>query len=190
MLTRILAISLLSAVSMASSAQFAPLPDVKNIHKVSSPIQAREVHALDATFEMDVSLLATVALAEDMKAPTAVMWVVRNRARAWHRGSLLAAVTFGESFGTRKVWIPGQPSEWRPIDLKGFPNHPLRKSFENTATLILLNRLKDPTGGATNFHRIGSWDPPWAPELSNRRIFGSHYFYRAVKVIPSKEISN
>jgi hypothetical protein len=137
---------------------------------------------LDATFEMDAALLATVARAEDPRAPTAVMWVVLNRAAKYHDGDIYAAVMTGESFGTLRVWEEGQPAEWRRIRLNWPRNH-RQIQLEDLAYKVLLGFVHDPTGGATHFHRMGTWEPPWAPPLAQRQIFGSHYFYQDIKVV-------
>jgi len=131
------------------------------------------LHPVDARFEMDARLLASVARAEDPKAPTAVMWVVINRARAWHKGDIGAAVTTGEAFGTRRNGI------WEPINLN-WPRNLRMTQLEGLAYHILLGKVKDPTRGATHFHRVGTWEPPWAPPMRERKMFGSHYFYKAM----------
>jgi len=139
-------------------------------------------NVLDAAFEMDASLLATVARAEDPRAPTAVMWVVLNRAAKYHDGDIYAAVMTGESFGTLRVWEEGQPAEWRRIRLK-WPHNHRQIQLEGLAYRVLLGFVDDPTGGATHFHRMGTWEPPWAPPLAQRQIFGSHYFYQDIKPV-------
>jgi len=176
-----LAAGALLLASVVSSAVYAPpadMPEPRLQLTVEHSYAINVSHPEDAQLEMDAGLLAAVARAEDPEAPTAVMWVVRNRARAWHKGSIAKAVFDSESFGTRKngVWVPIRtywPRNSRMIQLEGI------------AFQVLMGQRKDPTGGATNFHRVGTWEPPWAPPLPMRRVFGSHYFYKAYK--PPKE---
>jgi spore germination cell wall hydrolase CwlJ-like protein len=174
-----LAAATLLLASFTTSALFAPptnLPVVREQLTVHRTMEITTVHPDDATLEMNATLLAAVARAEDPNAPAAVMWVVRNRARAWHRNDLFRAVFDGESFGTRKK-LGGA---WEPIRTN-WPRNARMIQLESLAIQVLLGKRKDPTGGATNFHRVGTWEPPWAPPLNMRKVFGSHYFYKAYK---------
>ena len=137
-------------------------------------------HPVDAVFEMNARLLASLALAEDPEAPTAVMWTVMNRTHQCEC-SILTAVVTGEAYGTRKRWTSDGPVEWRPSwGHKWRSRYSLRRldKLEELAYAVMLGRRADPTGGATHFHRMGTWEPPWAPPRAARMIFGSHYFYR------------
>jgi hypothetical protein len=179
---RVAAAALLIA-SISTSAVFAPvdLPDVRRTPTVERTHQIATIHPDDARLEMDARLLASVARAEDPEAPTAVMWVVKNRAIHWYRGDLTRAVTDGEAFGTRYTRGPNA-GKWVPISLN-WPRTPRMMELEALAYKVLLGQRRDPTGGATHFHRVGTWEPPWAPPLNMRKVFGAHYFYKAVKPV-------
>lgn len=142
-------------------------------------------HPDDATLEMDARLLASLALAEDPQAPTAVMWTAINRSRACGC-PLLEVVTTGEAYGTRKRWSSGRV-EWRPSwGRKWNPTYADRlDQFEVLAYRVLTGLNPDPTYGATHFHRRGTWEPPWAPPLTARHLLGSHYFYRELSQLGS-----
>lgn len=168
----------LAAVVLLSSVVAGVVTAPPELPPFESPLKPKiqvvsMAHPDDAMFEMDARLLASVARAEDPNAPTAVMWVVINRANKYHNGNLWHAVTSGEAFGTRKN------GRWEPIKLT-WPRNARMDQLESRATMILLGKVKDPTGGATHFHRVGTWEPPWAPPLPRRSTFGSHYFYRAM----------
>jgi hypothetical protein len=107
------------------------------------------------------------------------MWTAINRSRACGC-SLLEAITTGQAYGTTKQWSSGRV-EWRPSWGRKWSSPFARKrldQFEILAYRILTGLDPDPTGGATHFHRRGTWEPPWAPPLTARLLLGSHYFYR------------
>ena len=137
-------------------------------------------HADDAAMQMDAHLLASLALAEDPHAPAAVMWTALNRSQACGC-SLLEVITTGEAYGTRKRWVNTGRVEWRPSWGRTWHTAWAQQKldqFEVLAYMVMIGMKHDPTGGATHFHRRGTWEPPWAPPLTARLLLGSHYFYR------------
>lgn len=138
--------------------------------------------ALAAQAEMDAALLAAVAKQEDAGAAEAVAWVVLNRAGCEIRPEgftcarpFLAVITEGRAFGTWRAgrWTPSWGREWsHPLDVAELAE------VEGEVTAVLLGYVPDPTGGATHFHRLGTWTPGWAPAPSAWRILGAHAFYR------------
>jgi len=116
-----------------------------------------------AWLEMDVDILAGVALNEDPTAPAAVMWVVLNRAE----GQLLETVATPAAFhGLREetpIVTPWDRRRWARL--------------REVAWDVLLGLRNDPTGGARHFHRRGTWTPPWAPERASWVSLGAHHFY-------------
>lgn len=58
------------------------------------------------------------------------------------------------------------------------PRRPAAASVVAEVRRVLQGLVPDPTSGATHFHRVGTWVPPWAPGPARRRTFGSHEFYR------------
>lgn len=128
-----------------------------------------------ALLEADAQLLAELAVAEDPLAVAAVTWVVVNRSRASSR-PLLAEVVAHRQFGTRirGRWFASWPrtSRWRKA-------HALKVAAAlEVVRLVLGGQLPDPTGGATAFHRLGTWTPPWAPGPTRWKVLGRHSFYR------------
>jgi len=136
-------------------------------------------HPDDAVLEMDARLLASLALAEDPQAPAAVMWTAINRSRACGC-SLLEVITTGQAYGTTKQWSSGSV-EWRPSWGRRWRSARAFRQLDRlevVAYRALVGLDADPTGGATHFHRRGTWEPPWAPPVTARLVLGSHYFYR------------
>jgi hypothetical protein len=126
--------------------------------------------------EMDADVLADVALGEDPDALDAVMWTVINRARLSGR-SAVEEVQSGRAYGTRigDRWVPS----WRRAPGRRWRGAPWEwQRARRTALAILEGEIPDPTGGATHFHRSGTWTPPWAPESEDWTEVGRHYFYR------------
>lgn len=141
-----------------------------------------------ALVEMDADILAGVATAEDPHAAAAVAWVVLNRAGCRFLESapapgyscvrpLLEVATARDGFGTVRVWAGDSAPSWRP---SWRPGRGATARAEAVALEILAGALPDPTGGATHFHRVGTWVPPWAPGPRARQRFGSHEFYKAL----------
>ena len=139
---------------------------------------------LGAWLGMDADVLADVALGEDPWALAAVMWTVVNRAGCPGRPPgpcaelLEAVVRRGQAYGSvrggrfQRAW--GSPpgafwARYRPGAWAG---------AREMAQDVLLGRVPDPTGGATHFHRRGTWRPPWAPAAACWRDVGQHHFYR------------
>lgn len=144
--------------------------------------------ALAALLEMDADILAGIAKGEDADAAVAIQWVVLNRAGCQFLRDapgpsyscvrpLLAVAIDNRAFGTMKrgrfipSWWPGR-EWWHPADRLQLAE------IEGTANAVLLGYVPDPTGGATHFHRLGTWTPPWAPTRRKWRIFGVHAFYQ------------
>ena len=126
--------------------------------------------------EMDVDLLADVAMGEDPEALAAVMWVVLNRRRGAE--PLETTIRRGRAFGTMK------DGRFRPAWHRA-PGHRWARFYpgawaeaQETAWDVLLGLRSDPTGGADHFHRRGTWRPPWAPTDVSWVLVGSHHFYR------------
>ena len=137
-----------------------------------------------AWLEMDADVLADVALGEDPNALAAVMWTVINRQRSstlWdstpYEPLIEQVVQSGHAYGTMKRgrFIPAgsqaPKSRWKHR----------RMAWEFAQTMawdVLLGLQPDPTGGATHFHRRGTWTPSWAPERAQWIRRGAHEFYR------------
>lgn len=138
------------------------------------PLSGPSYNAVDALLEMDAALLRDLAMGEDPRAPVAVVWVALNRARCGGTDFLdcdrpiVEAVTSGRAFGTwkRGQWRPSWAREWNAPDVEG------------AVYAVMLGYVPDPTGGATHFHRAGTWTPPWAPKRDQWEMHGSHWFYK------------
>lgn len=154
-------------------------PDPVVLPKVA-PAPAAEVRdlALAALEEADAEVLAQLATAEDPEAPAAVAWVVLNRAGcrppglSGCRAPVLEVVRARRQFGTslRGVWR----AAWSP---RGESSVRARA----VVSAVLQGLVADPTDGATCFHRVGTWVPPWAPARGRWKVLGSHAFYRPQK---------
>lgn len=160
----------------------APLPEPRTPVTVAPLPGPEPPEALGALIEMDAALLGAVAKQEDAEAAEAIAWVVLNRAgcEIGPKGyacarPFLTVVTEGRAFGT---WLSGR---WRPSWGRRW-THALDRAqlaqVEGDVAAVLLGYVPDPTGGATHFHRLGTWVPPWAPAPSEWRTFGAHAFYR------------
>lgn len=146
-----------------------PLPPV-----AARPDVPARVDAGAAELEADAFLLAQLATGEDPRAPVAVAWVALNRAGCQVaplrcRVPLLQIVSARRQFGTIKggAWYPA----WTPGSFA-------RTDVQAEVWKVLRGAAPDPTGGATHFHRVGTWTPPWAPARRSWRVYGSHAFYR------------
>lgn len=140
-----------------------------------SPAREEPSAALAAELEADAYLLAQVATGEDPKAAAAVTWVVLNRAGCQVaplrcRVPVLQEVKKHRAFGTMKG------GRWHPAWTPGRSAH-VRVLAEVVA--VLDGRIPDPTRGATHFHRVGTWTPPWAPPSRFWTRHGSHSFYKS-----------
>lgn len=180
-------------VAVLIIAALLPIPMESGMPPVSEPalFRAPEPEAPEAGaawVEMDAAILAGLATAEDPHAAGAVSWVLLNRAGCTFltdapppayscARSLMAEATARHAFGTIRVWPGDTEPSWRPA---WYPGRPAAPGAELTAAAILAGSLPDPTGGATHFHRVGTWVPPWAPHPRARQRFGSHEFYRAL----------
>jgi spore germination cell wall hydrolase CwlJ-like protein len=163
------ALVILIAVSLIPSTREDPLPAPADWTSA-----APTFGAADAELEADAFLLAQLATGEDPRAGAAVAWVALNRsgcrvAPLRCREPLLRTVSAHRQFGTvrRGVWHPA----WTP-------SSPARSDVQREVWRVLLGAVPDPTGGATHFHRLGTWTPPWAPSRRAWRVHGSHAFYR------------
>lgn len=135
--------------------------------------------------EMDVDVLADVALGEDPNALSAVMWTVINRQHSpvkWDctpcEPLLEQVVQSGRAYGTVRggrfipAWTQDPALRWesrRPMSWR---------LAQTIAWDILLGLESDPTGGSTHFHRSGTWTPTWAPARASWIRHGAHHFYK------------
>jgi hypothetical protein len=136
--------------------------------------------ALAAQAQADALVLAVVAKSEDPDAAAAVMWTVLNRARL--AGTTPLAVACSGAYGT---WRGGRRYESWTWDPGARWPHPLDQAqlrrLQALALRVLAGQVPDPTGGATHFHRVGTWVPPWAPEPAAWVPQGQHAFYREAR---------
>lgn len=170
-----LAVTLAGYVSVWIGYVPGPLPTPATPVAVAAVPGPTIVDAHEAQLEDDARRLADVAMGEDRDAAVAVMWVVLNRAGG---RPVLEAVTEGRAFGSmirgrfHPSWSLDPYDRWR---------HPMSVAemhrLEGVAQAILLGYIPDPTGGATHFHRIGTWTPPWAPTRDEWTRHGVHVFY-------------
>ncbi len=111
----------------------------------------------------DARIVAEVILGEDPTAPTAIAWVIKNRA---------------EKSGKpiHEVIVPSQFHGFKPGKKKWSDEQIERATL--SALKVLTGQRSDPTGGAVYFHAVGTWTPPWAPHPKEWKQFGKHYFYR------------
>jgi spore germination cell wall hydrolase CwlJ-like protein len=128
-------------------------------------------NVLAAEREMDADMLAAVAVAEDHRAPSAVMWTVRNRARRSGR-TLLEVVAAPRQF---HGWVRGRD-----------PRHRWRNRWERRrmaqmrelAYRVMGGQVRDPTRDATHFHAAKSRAPRWAPRKHRWVVLGGTAFYK------------
>lgn len=153
--------------------------------------EVRTITALDPEIgwlEMDVDVLADVALGEDPNALVAVMWTVLNRQRSpvkWdctpYEPLLEQVVQSGRAYGTVRggrflpAWHQDPKSRWGKRQMAW-------RLAQRIAWGVVLGLSDDPTGGATHFNRRGTWKPPWAPKISDSILLGSHYFYKSIRL--------
>lgn len=167
--TRIAVLAALLWVELAWMSTSCPPPALRS-EPAPAPVAELRYSAEVGEAEMDINLLADVAMAEDPSAGVAVMWTIINRSRESGR-SYLDVVSDGEYHGYQTV------DSWRRW------RHPLDRAevirLRETARLILLGLVPDPTRGATHFHALGTWLPPWAPGPRARVDVGASTFYRA-----------
>ncbi len=137
--------------------------------------------------EMDLDVLADVALGEDPNALHAVMWTVLNRrsealaGRRWDSTPIAPileqVVQSGRAYGT--MWGGSFRPAWSQDPAKRWRYQPRRwQTARHIALIILTGHSEDPTGGATHFHRRFTWRPPWAPDRAEWIDVGSHHFYQ------------
>jgi spore germination cell wall hydrolase CwlJ-like protein len=157
-----------------------PLPEMARPRELTDADRA-----IAAEVEADARLLSQLALAEDPRAVAAVVWVVLNRGGCRVgplrcRRPVLAVVTSGRAFGTV------QAGRWRASwDLDGATV----ARVDEEVRAVLVGARPDPTGGATHFHRVGTWVPPWAPAPARWRVLGSHAFYKESRPAGTKKKS-
>lgn len=144
-----------------------------------APARAETVPgAADHQEEADARVLGQLAAGEDPEAAAAVTWVVLNRAGCSVRPlrcrvPVLEVVRARRQFGTRKGhrWL----AAWS-----------IRRDVPDPVAAevaaVLSGERLDPTGGATHFHRVGTWVPPYAPPPGRWFRSGSHAFYRAARL--------
>ena len=143
-------------------------PPIQGLHGAPEPLWPAFMDPELAWLEMDADILARVALEEDPSAAASVMWVVINRARERPSPVLLETVaTPGAFHGLRERTPLRTPWDRRQWD-----------RLQAIAWDVLLGLQADPTGGATHFHRTGTWTPPWAPQEAQWVSRGAHVFYR------------
>ena len=111
----------------------------------------------------DARIMAEVILGEDPMAPTAIAWVIKNRA-------------LQKKLPINKVVVPSQFHGYKPHE-KRWSDEQIERASKS-AIKVLTGERSDPTGGAIYFHAVGSKTPSWAPPASEWKRFGNHYFYR------------
>jgi spore germination cell wall hydrolase CwlJ-like protein len=121
--------------------------------------------------DSDVETLAAVAWSEDPSAAIAVMYTVLNRARIR---------------GTSVYREAGMPHAFQGFSRGQDPWTRSRRcpscraeiiSLRSVARLVIDRSVKDPTRGATHFHRVGTEPPAWAPTAKLWTTLGAHHFY-------------
>jgi N-acetylmuramoyl-L-alanine amidase len=127
----------------------------------------------------DVELLACFiwveTKGEKVEGKLAIVHVILNRvkARSYYGGTIRDVILKPGHFTCFKE---NDPNLAQILELpSGDREFALCKAIAELATRGHLK--KDPTGGATHFHKANS-KPPWAPKLTYLRQIGNHVFYR------------
>ncbi len=173
--TRLALVAVLAGLvaSLVPTAPEGPLPPARDQRPEPELIRVQD--PLQALAYADARLVAEVSVAEDPWAPEAVAWVVSNRMQAEGK-TALQVVTARRQFGTRKRgrWY----SSW-PRSSRWLRAHAYLVQMAIWPAYVALGRVgPDPTGGATHFHRLDTWTPPWAPPRGSWARHGRHWFYR------------
>ena len=125
------------------------------------------------------------ARGESAEGQAAVAWVMRNRvlaAQAFIARRKRAHPLFGDGTIVGACRAPRQFSAWNVDD--GNRNKLLQLSFGDAAYCrafaigcqVWGGLLKDPTGGATHYHRHDI-EPVWAKSMKSTALIGAHMFY-------------
>lgn len=69
--------------------------------------------------------------------------------------------------------------------LAATPGDPIFAECLEIAEDVILDRVDDPTGGATHYKTIVTpWPKPWGPEREPVAVIGRHHFFDLVKPLP------
>ncbi len=125
------------------------------------------------------------ARGECEEGQAAVAWVMRNRAqaaRAFIARQKRAHPLFGDGTLVGACRAPRQFSAWNPGDANavklarvGFDDVSYCRAFA-IGCQVWGGLIKDPTGGATHYHRHDI-EPFWAKSMKATALIGAHMFY-------------
>lgn len=125
------------------------------------------------------------ARGESVEGQVAVAWVMRNRvlaAQGFIAKQGRAHPLFGDGTLVGACRAPRQFSAWNVDDANrgkllrvGFDDAAFCRAFA-VACEVWGGLVKDPTGGATHYHRHDI-EPVWAKSMKPRALIGLHIFY-------------
>lgn len=131
----------------------------------------------------DVVLLANLLFSEASKNPqhvdkdsTAIAWVVKNRASKPNRfGGSIQDVVFAPSqfsgVGTNE-WNKAVSRKFTPEEEK------IYKKQLQIASMVLNDKVSDPTGGADHYFNPKLVKPSWSRKMKKTYTSGSHDYYK------------
>lgn len=131
----------------------------------------------DMTQDQDVYLAKTIwgeARGEGLQGMQAVANVVMNRVNAasWYGASIKDVVLKPYQFS---CWNANDPNRAK-IDRLSIEDLAASGAL-NVARQVISGKLKDITGGATNYHAT-SVNPAWAAKMTKTVQIGNHVFYK------------
>ncbi|MBK8208784.1 MAG: cell wall hydrolase [Rhodospirillales bacterium] len=136
-----------------------------------------EISIADATFLLALFLWDEAA-EESVRVREALASAVANQVRKWRRLAIEAGAVRGVDAGPARALLfvscldrDGQ-RDVQPPSLQD----PVFASCRPIAGRAINGALRDPTGGAVRFHRLGA-SPAWAAEFEPGPLIGSHLFY-------------
>jgi len=192
---------ILATVSAAAGAAMTYRPDnapskeqTVQVAKPAAPLQVIDAAPQNAQDVARTRLLAEhrclsevlyyEARGEGRMGQQAVAEVIFHRMNKGNYGQSICAVVYEGS--TRSAGC--QFSFTCNGDMRRPKHDAAWKDAEHLAARILTGevRLKNATGGATNFHAI-SVSPVWAPTLEKTTQIGNHIFYRSGRVNRTRE---
>lgn len=127
----------------------------------------------------DLDISARTAYGEargDLDSIIGVVWVIRNRAEhpTWWGKTPAEVARKPAQFS---CWNLNDPN--RLVLQKALQGGPLFDYAWAITSLVFLNAIPDPTGGATNYHVAAMKNPPaWAAKLVPTVRLGAHQFYK------------